>query len=324
MSQGARAVVVARSDALARVRIMFGGRLAWVIAFVVLALLTPGSAVIPAVAAPGDEPLPESLLVIHDSVLRDSRPQIADALPGVDLRYIGWPGLRVEAAVGLVKDNRELIGDKAIIELGYNYVKRPDRDLFRADIDALMDELSGVEHVIWMSVTEFEPRMEIVNKELRLATHRWPNLQIAEWHPVTAGDSSLTHDDGYHLNRNGAVVFATFLHDHLTDPSLWNTLPVGRFRIARARKDFKVTGWAFDPELGKPARVRIVVDGKVAKRVTAKRSRESISRRVGAAHGVGIETRLKLTRGGHIVCIDVSNFDGLRPVRLQCRAVVVG
>ncbi len=284
----------------------------------VLSSLTPTTA-----DADDNAALPETLLVLHDSVLAHSQPKISAALPEVDVRYLGFPGVRVAAAVDLVRDNRHLIGDKVIVELGYNYFQRPNRKLFRQDIDALMAELGNVDHVIWMTVTELSKRLWVVNQELRRAAHRWPNLQIADWSPVTLADTSLTHEDGYHLNQNGSAVFADFVRGHLNHASDWNRIPTGRFRISNSGAGHQVTGWAFDPDLGKPARVRIVVDGKVARRVTATRDKAAVARTLGARHGVGFVAIVSLSPGTHRVCIEVNNFDGLQPVSLQCRKVRV-
>lgn len=104
-----------------------------------------------------------------------------------------------------------------------------------------------------------------------------------------------------------------------------NAPPRGTLDAATSSAPGQVTvrGWAFDPDSSSAIAVHLYVDGKLARGVTANRSRPDVARAhaVGANHGYDVV--LPVVRGNHTVCaygIDASS--GTNP-QLGCSPVSV-
>ncbi len=301
-----------------------------VVAGLLLSILTA----VPA-AAQDPEPAPKSevgdrLLVIHDSVILGARRQIEAVFPETKVQYLGFGGFRVGPAADMLAGRPDLITDKVVVELGTNYLG--NQTLFRRELDRLMGLLSGVEHVLWLTPSRYASRMDQVNTEIRAAADRYPNLQIGEWTYLTAADKDLTWGDGIHLQPRGAEAIAGLIHAHLTGAVEWNRQPVGRIEGLRdTSKGLRVSGWAYDPDLDQPVKVRITVNGELVAKRKAKRHKPAVAK-TDLGRGLGMDNtttklgfamKLKLPDGEHEVCIEANNFDGAGPRPLDCRTVAI-
>ena len=87
----------------------------------------------------------------------------------------------------------------------------------------------------------------------------------------------------------------------------------------------RVKGWVYDPDLTKNPWVRIMVDGKIfrpAQPTNVRRPNLAST----LQHGndlIGFDRQIRLSRGKHKICIEVNNRDGLDPVQITCRTLVV-
>lgn len=262
----------------------------------------------------------DRLLVIHDSVILGARRQIEATFPNTQVDYIGFGGMRAGPAADILSGRPELITDQVVVEIGTNYLG--SQSLFRRELDRLMGLLAGVDHVLWLTPSRYTGRMDQVHAEIRAAARRYPNLQVGEWTYVTAGDPLLTWNDGIHLRPRGADAIANLIRRHLAGEVPWNRIPVGRIdRMLDRRTGLRLAGWALDPDLGRPARVRVMVDGKRVARKRSSKARTRLGKFLGVDDRLGFAVTLKLPDGKHQVCIEVNNFDGHDPVVLGCRNV---
>ncbi len=100
------------------------------------------------------------------------------------------------------------LGFLVIVNVGYNDIA----DGYGAGIDAVARALTkaGVTRIVWVTLREWQPNWVAINNEIRAAANRWPELTVAEWAPVAAGEPSW-FVDGAHMNELGAMGFARFL-----------------------------------------------------------------------------------------------------------------
>ncbi len=268
------------------------------------------------------EPVDQRVLVIHDSIGLGARPQIADAFPNSEVNFLGFVGFRANVAADLLRANPSVISEHVVVQLGSNHGSGP---LFARDIDRLMELLADVDHVTWLTPPRYRPEMDAITNEIFLATRRHPNLQLAPWGAFADARPHLTWDDGIHLRTEGAEAMAEMMRSHLEGDVPWNRIPLGAITgIRDGRRALTVSGWAFDPDLGKRAKVRVTVDGKLVTTQRTDRSTEGIARFLGTdTKKLGFDVRLKLADGQHTICAEVNNFDRLAPVSLGCRTLVV-
>ena len=109
-----------------------------------------------------------------------------------------------ESALAAVQRLGSGLGPIVVVSVGYN-----DRsDGYAAALDQVMRALAaaGVQHVIWVTLTEQEGVWAEINAQIRAAPARWPQLVVADWAPFTAGHAWFA--DSPHLNYLGAAAYA--------------------------------------------------------------------------------------------------------------------
>lgn len=112
------------------------------------------------------------------------------------------------ATIGALGDQ---IGSIVVIDVGYNDFA----DTYGAGLDEVMSALrdAGVSHVIWVTLEETQSAWIAINEQIRAAPTRWPQLTVADWATVAAGQPWF--GDGPHMNFDGAVAFAAFLRPYV-------------------------------------------------------------------------------------------------------------
>ena len=115
------------------------------------------------------------------------------------------------SALETIRALGDQIGSVVVIDVGYNDVS----DSYAAGLDEVMRALAeaGVFHVIWVTLEELQSSWTSINEQIRAAQQRWPGLTVADWAPITAGQSWF--GDGPHLNYDGAVAFSAFLRPYV-------------------------------------------------------------------------------------------------------------
>jgi len=157
-----------------------------------------------ALAAP--PPPDPRILVVGDSVLLGARDDIVARLAGWNVTVDAEVSRSTVGGLEALRRDRASIGDLVVVHLGHN--DGASRELFRRRIDEIMSDLSGVEHVIWLNLAEFDDWVRGANDELAAASARWANLEIADWSSVAASDPAYLYSDGLHLPPPGREAIA--------------------------------------------------------------------------------------------------------------------
>ena len=115
------------------------------------------------------------------------------------------------SALDTVRALGDQIGSIVLIDVGYNDFS----DSYATGLDKVMQALvdAHVTHVIWVTLEEMQPAWTAINDEIRTAQARWPELTVADWASVAAGQPWFP--DGPHMNYDGAVAFAAFLRPYV-------------------------------------------------------------------------------------------------------------
>jgi hypothetical protein len=119
-----------------------------------------------------------------------------------------------ESALAAVQRLGSELGRIVVVDVGYNDVA----DGYGARLDRVMAALAaaGVQHVVWVTLAEREGVWTQIDEQIRAAPARWPQLVVAEWARVAAGNDAWFVDDA-HMNATGGAAFAEFLRPFVLD-----------------------------------------------------------------------------------------------------------
>jgi hypothetical protein len=98
-----------------------------------------------------------------------------------------------------------------VVDVGYN-----DRsETYAAGLDEVMRAAvdAGAQHVIWLTLEEREGVWAQSNAQIWAATARWPQLTVADWASVSAGQPWYV--DEAHLNWVGGTALGAFVRPFL-------------------------------------------------------------------------------------------------------------
>lgn len=181
------------------------------------------AAVIVATSAGAAGPAPPRVTLISDSVggvLSSATKPREDLGARLDLRLetetcrkLVDPGCPTyddpapESALATIERLGPGLGRVVVIDVGYNDYT----DAYDSGLDQVMRALvaAGVQRVVWVTLEETEPGWKATNELIRAAPARWPQIVVADWAPVAAGQPWYV--DHAHLNYQGAVAFGAFL-----------------------------------------------------------------------------------------------------------------
>lgn len=270
---------------------------------------------------PNEPPLPdERVLVIHDSIGLGARAEINAAFPNSEVNYLGFVGFRADVAAELLAERPGLVSDRVVVQLGSNY---DISSQFASHLDLLMAQLSGADHVTWLSPPRYVPVMNAVTAAIDSATRQYGNLQLADWGAESDANANYTWDDGIHLRREGALAMAEMMRSHIEGDVPWNRIPIGAITSTRdGRRALTVSGWAFDPDLGRRANVRLLVNGELVEKQRTSETLSDVAEFLGTdITALGFSSRLELPDGEHRICVEVNNFDDRQPVTIACKTV---
>lgn len=123
--------------------------------------------------------------------------------PGCPAYGIGTP----DSALATVQRLGPELGRIVIVNVGYN--DQPGG--YAQGLDQVMSALvaAGVQRVIWVTLVEHQREWAQINEQVRVAPARWPQLTVADWAPIAAGQDWFV--DEAHLNWIGASAYAHFL-----------------------------------------------------------------------------------------------------------------
>ena len=106
------------------------------------------------------------------------------------------------------------LGQLVVVDVGYNDFA----DGYDAGLDSVIRAVleNGVTRVVWVTLRESQPPWPEINRQIRGATARWPQLTVADWAPVAAGHPEWFEDNA-HMTGPGAAAFAAFLRPVVMD-----------------------------------------------------------------------------------------------------------
>jgi hypothetical protein len=127
-----------------------------------------------------------------------------------------------------VVDGMPSVPPTVVVEEGYNDLE----DTYPAAIDQTMQTLlaKGAKHVLWLTLREARDPYPLLNRDLRAALARWPELDLVDWNAASAGHNDWFQSDGVHLTYQGGIGLAHVMHGSLT--ALLEPLRVVRHRVA--------------------------------------------------------------------------------------------
>jgi hypothetical protein len=140
--------------------------------------------------------------------------------------------LELHAAVNFqVSDGIELLrglrdtnglGSMVVVHLGNNGTFNS------AQLDEMMDVLSGVESVVFVSLRVPRSWEEGNNAMLAEGVDRFANAALIDWHAISDSESAFFWQDGLHLRPAGAKVYAELIGSYaasLASPAVTNAQP---------------------------------------------------------------------------------------------------
>jgi len=180
--------------------------LARVLAGLAVLLLMVSSAGPLAGAAGAAADLPIRIRMFGDSVMLGARGDLLVAFPGTDTAVDAFENRSLLGTTPVLVAHPDLLGDVVVLDLGYNDM--PDGAVFRERIDSMMQALSDVPRVVWLTQSVFQPARAAMNDELRAAADRYPNLDVVDWDAQVAAHPEFVYADGLHLTPPGRAAFA--------------------------------------------------------------------------------------------------------------------
>lgn len=148
-----------------------------------------------------------ALYAVGDSVLLGAEPYLRTTLDGWDVRLDARVSRGVPEGFDLVRLNRDRIGDVLVVVLGHNY---GGGGKFGPWLENLLSGLTDVPRVVLVTVTEWSGAQPEVNRAIRQAPARHPNVVVADWAAVAAANPQFLRDH-VHTTRSGAVALANLI-----------------------------------------------------------------------------------------------------------------
>lgn len=151
------------------------------------------------------------VVVVGDSILLGAQNQLAS-----QYARIGWTATldmavsrSTLAGLEAIEAHRGELGDSLVIGLGAN--DAGDTAAFKSRVEHVLNAVSDVPHVYWVTIAEVRPYYPAANQVLRDAAAVHPNLTVIEWAQHAAATPGVTGSDGLHLTGFGATEMANLV-----------------------------------------------------------------------------------------------------------------
>jgi hypothetical protein len=121
-----------------------------------------------------------------------------------------YHGVQAPSALEAIQARHASISPAVVVDVGYNDAASTYAD----DLDRVMHALvgTGAARVVWLTLRRYgSMRRARINRTIRAARARWPELQVADWSRWSHGHSSWFVSDGIHLDRLGALGLARLI-----------------------------------------------------------------------------------------------------------------
>lgn len=179
----------------------------------------PGSAVDPLPSVPPPLPVPTTavdgavtananrVFVFGDSVILGTKAVLPQHLPGWDVLMDAEESRFEHEAPDILRARRGDIGRVAVIMIGHNSGAGYNHETW---IRKMMDELSGVERVVFLTAAEWGPGPAEFNATLRRLAPEYPSIVIADWNALNVANPGYTFD-GLHLLGPGQTAMSELI-----------------------------------------------------------------------------------------------------------------
>ncbi len=150
---------------------------------------------------------PATLFVLSDSVILGAQPQIQAALPGWQVTFDSKVSRSIYAGVSILAQRTGPRPRVVVIHLCTNW----SQTTFGHEIDQAMAALSGVDRVIWVTCTPWNPGVISADAAIGTASVQYrPRVVVADWAAISA-TPGYTYNDGLHLKTAGAQAMARLI-----------------------------------------------------------------------------------------------------------------
>lgn len=149
------------------------------------------------------------VFVVGDSVMQGAAPYLSTDLPTWSIIADTKVGRFLDQANTVIVKRRKDIANIAVLNLGNNY--DGNQQEFAQQVTTALTDLSGVEHIIWLNVAEFQDDRTQVNAVLQQAAATHPNLTVVDWNSWWAANRAFTGADHLHLTDEGAHAYAALV-----------------------------------------------------------------------------------------------------------------
>lgn len=139
------------------------------------------------------------VFVFGDSVILGTRTRMPAALADWDVVVDAEESRFEHEAPEILRRRRGEIGRVAVILMGHNSGGGYNHEPW---IRGMIDELAGVERIVFLTAVEWGPGPAEFNQTLRRVAPDYPNVVVADWNTLSQSHPDYTFD-GLHLSGAG-------------------------------------------------------------------------------------------------------------------------
>lgn len=147
-----------------------------------------------------------TIYVLGDSVTLGSQVQMPIALTGWSTTFDAKESRRIDQGTDIVAGRGGAMGRVLVVHLCTNWGNGD----YRASAARLMEQLKGVDRVVWVTCTPWLPAVGQADDAIRALADEYPNVVIADWAKISA-TPGYTYSDGLHLMTPGAEALAALV-----------------------------------------------------------------------------------------------------------------
>jgi len=154
--------------------------------------------------------------VIGDSVLLGAKEEVPAELDGWDVTMDATGSRRLTQAAVDIEENGA-VARVVVINLGNNYIPNEaspgGATTFAGQIDEVMESLSDVDRVVWVTVAEVSDSRREINAAIRAAEDEYDNVVVLDWASVVEanpGNDEIA-GDALHLGSAGQQAIAELI-----------------------------------------------------------------------------------------------------------------
>ncbi|HEY6533981.1 MAG TPA: hypothetical protein VIY72_16855 [Acidimicrobiales bacterium] len=146
---------------------------------------------------------PNTVYVLGDSVILGAQTTVPPALVGWNVTFDAAESRRIDQGTGIVQAKGGAVGRVLVVHLCTNW---GGGDYFAA-ASRLLDSLTSVERVVWVTCTPWIPAVGAADEAIRSLPRSYPKVVVADWAAISR-TPDYTYADGLHLKPAGAAALA--------------------------------------------------------------------------------------------------------------------